>query len=148
MLNKKDIQAIQDMLNAQTLEIIGRLDAQKKELSDRLDAVKAELLADTGAASDARRQEIVEALEGQKRELSDKLDAQTQALPGALSDGVSTMIGERFGTKFDEIIDGQKTLLETLARKDKVEALEDEIVLLKQVVKSLTRDVEEIKSAQ
>lgn len=46
------------------------------------------------------------------------------------------------------LAEGHQTLLETLAPKDRVEALEDEVDTLKTVVRLLTHDVAELKKAQ
>lgn len=49
---------------------------------------------------------------------------------------------------FKLLAEGHQTLLETLARKDRVEALEEEVVFLKSVVSALAQDVTELKKAQ
>ncbi|BFL41544.1 hypothetical protein [Agathobaculum massiliense] len=48
----------------------------------------------------------------------------------------------------DALAEGQKALMEALAPKSRVEALEEEVDLLKTVVRSLSRDVAELKKAQ
>lgn len=50
--------------------------------------------------------------------------------------------------QFDLLADGQKTILETLAPKSRVEALEDEMLFMKQVIKSLTKEISDLKKAQ
>ena len=50
--------------------------------------------------------------------------------------------------KFGILADGHQVLRETLAPKDRAEALEDEAAFMKQVVKALARDVNELKKAQ
>ena len=49
---------------------------------------------------------------------------------------------------FKLLAEGHQTLLETPARKDRVEALEEEVVFLKSVVSILAQDVAELKKAQ
>lgn len=46
------------------------------------------------------------------------------------------------------LAEGQKTILETLAPKNRVEALEDEVALMKSVIKVLSQDLAELKKAQ
>ncbi len=46
------------------------------------------------------------------------------------------------------LAEGQKTILETLAPKNRVEALEDEVSFLKQMIKTLASEVNELKEAQ
>ena len=50
--------------------------------------------------------------------------------------------------QFNLLADGQKNLLETLAPKNRVEALEDEMTFMKSVIKALSQEVEELKKAQ
>lgn len=46
------------------------------------------------------------------------------------------------------LIEGQQTLLDTLAPKSRVEALEDEVIFLKQVIRGMAQDIAELKKAQ
>lgn len=50
--------------------------------------------------------------------------------------------------KFDLLADGQKTFLETMAPKSRVEALEDEVAFLKQMLRTIASEVNELKKAQ
>ena len=50
--------------------------------------------------------------------------------------------------KFDLLADGQKTLLETMAPKSRMEALEDEVAFLKQMLRTIASEVNELKKAQ
>lgn len=50
--------------------------------------------------------------------------------------------------KLELLIEGQQTMLETLAPKNRVEALEDEVVFLKQVIRGMVQDIAELKKAQ
>ena len=46
------------------------------------------------------------------------------------------------------LAEGQKTILETLAPKSKVEALEEEVELLKSIIKMHTNQINDLKKAQ
>lgn len=46
------------------------------------------------------------------------------------------------------LAEGQKTILETLATKSKVEALEEEVELLKSIIKMHTNQINDLKKAQ
>lgn len=46
------------------------------------------------------------------------------------------------------LAEGQKTILETLSPKSRVEALEEEVAFLKQIIKTLASDVNSLKKAQ
>ena len=46
------------------------------------------------------------------------------------------------------LAEGQKTILESVAPKSRVDQLEEEVDFLKTVIRSLSRDVAELKKAQ
>ena len=46
------------------------------------------------------------------------------------------------------LAEGHDTLLNTLARKDRVEALEDDVALLKTVIKSMSQRIAELEKVQ
>ena len=46
------------------------------------------------------------------------------------------------------LAEGQQTLLETLAPKSRVEDLEEDVAMLKQVVRMMSQDIAELKKAQ
>lgn len=50
--------------------------------------------------------------------------------------------------RLDLLAEGHKNLLDTLAQKSRVEELEDDVALLKSVVKSLSEQLAELKQAQ
>ena len=50
--------------------------------------------------------------------------------------------------QFQILAEGHQTLLETLAPKSRVENLEEDVVFLKSIVKSLMQEVSELKKAQ
>ncbi len=50
--------------------------------------------------------------------------------------------------RLDALAEGQKLMMETLAPKSRVEALEEEVGMLKSVIRILSSDVAELKRAQ
>ena len=46
------------------------------------------------------------------------------------------------------LAEGQKTILETLAPKNRVEALEDDVAFLKTVIKAMNQEINNLKKAQ
>lgn len=61
---------------------------------------------------------------------------------------INVTLENRVFPQFEALAEGQKTILETLAPRNRVEALEDEISFLKQVMKTLASEVNELKKAQ
>lgn len=50
--------------------------------------------------------------------------------------------------KLQLLAEGHDTLLNTLARKERVEALEDDVALLKTVIKAMSQRIEKLEKAQ
>ena len=50
--------------------------------------------------------------------------------------------------KFNLLVEGQQTLLETLAPKSRVEELEEEVDFLKSIIKLHSEQIAELKKAQ
>lgn len=106
-------------------------------------------------------EEKILGLLGQLVEKVDKLET-TQAEQGKRLNRMETTLNEvdrrsertqvlletDFARDIGLLFEGHKTILETLAPKDRVEALEDEVDTLKTVVRLLTHDVAELKKAQ
>ena len=50
--------------------------------------------------------------------------------------------------RLQALAEGQQNLRDTLAPKNRVEALEEEVALLKEVIRTHSRDIAELKNAQ
>lgn len=70
-----------------------------------------------------------------------------QAIDSLIASRLGVVVEADILPKFNLLADGQKTLLEALAPKSRVEALEEEVDLLKAVVRSMSREIEELKQA-
>lgn len=62
--------------------------------------------------------------------------------------GVKVRLDLEVSKQLSALAEGQETLLETLASKERVEAVEDDIVLLKSTTKAINREIAELKKAQ
>ena len=100
MLDEKDLQLIQNLLDTQTSRMMDAMEAQKKEI-----------LQESAAAT-------------------------------------RVLIESSIMPKFNLIAEGQQTLLETLAPKSRVEALEEEVDFLKSIIKLHSEQIAELKKAQ
>lgn len=85
-------------------------------------------------------------LEAQGREIA-TIKKNTDALYDEVAK-INVSLENEIRPKLDLLFEGQKTLLETLAPKNRVEALEDEMAFLKQVIKNLASEVNDLKKAQ
>ncbi len=62
--------------------------------------------------------------------------------------GVKVRLDLEVSKQLSALAEGQETLLETMASKERVEAVEDDIVLLKSTTKAINREIAELKKAQ
>ena len=60
---------------------------------------------------------------------------------------MNVIIENEVTPKFNLLADGQKTILETLAPKSRVEELEDEVKFLKSMIRQINEDVQRLKKA-
>lgn len=61
--------------------------------------------------------------------------------------GIRMDMENRIDPQLQALAEGQKTILETLSPKSRVEALEEEVDFMKRVMKSLAREIDELKKA-
>ena len=67
---------------------------------------------------------------------------------GASENHILAYIENNVIPNFQLLAEGHQTLLETLAPKSRVDNLEDDVIFLKSIVKSLMQEVSELKKAQ
>ena len=108
MLDEKDLQLIQNLLDTQNARMT---DAMTARMMDAMEAQKKEILQETAAAT-------------------------------------RVLIESSIMPKFDLLADGQKTLLETLAPKSRVQELEEEVDFLKSIIKLHSEQIAELKKAR
>ena len=101
-----------------------------------LQAIK-ELIDASVTASEERMTAKIDASE---ERMTAKIDASENRIMAYIETAVMP--------NFQLLAEGHQTLLETLAPKNRVEALEDEVVFMKSVIRSLAQDVAELKKAQ
>lgn len=75
-------------------------------------------------------------------------EERTQAKIDTSENRIMAYIEAAVMPKFQILADGHQNILDTLAPKSRVEALEDEVVFLKSIVKTLAQDMAELKKAQ
>lgn len=86
---------------------------------------------------DTQTARMMDAMEVQKKEILQETAAATRVL-----------IESSIMPKFNLLAEGQQTLLETLAPKSRVEALEEEVDFLKSIIKLHSEQIAELKKAQ
>ena len=73
------------------------------------------------------------------------LDAQDRK---DISELMHVIVESEITPKFNLLVEGQQTLLETLSPKSRVEALEEEVDFLKSIIKLHSEQIAELKKAQ
>ena len=73
------------------------------------------------------------------------LDAQDR---NDISELMHVIVESEITPKFNLLVEGQQTLLETLAPKSRVEELEEEVDFLKSIIKLHSEQIAELKKAQ
>ncbi len=86
---------------------------------------------------DTQTARMMDAMEAQKKEILQETAAATRVL-----------IESSIMPKFNLLAEGQQTLLETLAPKNRVEELEEEVDFLKSIIKLHSEQIAELKKAQ
>lgn len=93
-------------------------------------------------------QAISQLMAQQKQEIIGELDTRMDQKMTDFKRDTIAMMEAYFNPKFNLLAEGQKNILETLAPKNRVEKLEEEVDSLKTVIRALSRDVAELKKAQ
>ncbi len=97
------------------------------------------------------RELVRELLDEQEMRLTAKIEeVRKSAVQEAVEQSVQYMnvlYETKFEPQFKLLAEGQQTLLETLAPKSRVEAVEEELAFLKTVVSALNKEVAELKKA-
>jgi len=83
-------------------------------------------------------------LEEGQAAILEKLGSQEQRI----TKSTVTMMEAYFDPKFNLLAEGQKDILEQMTPKTKIEELQDEVNLLKMVIRTITADIAELKKAQ
>lgn len=73
------------------------------------------------------------------------LDAQDRK---DISELMHVIVESEITPKFNLLVEGQQTLLETLAPKSRVKALEEEVDFLKSIIKLHSEQIAELKKSQ
>lgn len=91
---------------------------------------------------------IQDLLDTQTARMMDVMEAQKKEILQETAAATRVLIESSIMPKFNLLAEGQQTLLETLAPKSRVEALEEEVDFLKSVIKLHSEQIAELKKAQ
>ena len=92
-------------------------------------------------------QAIREMIQESEQRMTVKIeDASKQTLRDAMQ-GASVLMESYFEPKFKLLFENQQTMMEALAPKSRVDALEEEVAFLRSIIRQHSREIEELKHA-
>ena len=97
---------------------------------------------------DASEQRMTQRMDQQRKDIMSDVSTMMSQQRKDIMHDVAVLIDAEVKPQFNLLAEGHQTLLDTLAPKNRVEALEDEIVFMKSVIKALAQDIQELKKAQ
>lgn len=101
-------------------------------------------------------QAIAQMLSQQKQEILDEatqrmkvlLDTEVSAAEQRIAKSTVALMDAEFSKRFDLLADGLQDIQQKLVPMSRIEALEDDVSLLKQVIRSMSKEIAELKKAQ
>ena len=132
MLDEKDLQAIQKMMQEMIQESEERMTGKIAESEERM----------TGKIAESEERMTGKIEESERRMMGKIEETASQTLKDALQ-GASVLMESKFKLLFEN----QQTMMETLAPKSRVEELEEEVTFLRSVVRQHSREIEALKHA-
>ncbi len=148
MLDQNDLKVLRELISD---EVGKAVTASEERMTQRIDqAVTAseermtQRIDQAVTASEERMtQRIDQAFTASEERMIQRIDASEERMNAKLQ----LLIENYFDPKFRLLAEGHETLRQTLAPKDRVDALAEEVDFLKTVVASMHREINELKKA-
>lgn len=135
MLDEKDLQAIGQLIDAKLdAKLDEKLDAKLNPIREDISDLRTTVTGMKGEISDLQT-----TVTGMKEDISDLRTTVTRV---AVTQENDVLRG------INLLAEGHETLLNTLARKDRVEALEADVSLLKTALQAMSLQIAELQKAQ
>ena len=154
MLDERDLQAIKGLIDTSVNSAVIASEKRTQAKLDAMDAGFAKKLSAMDAKFEARFKDVDKRFEATDKKFDavgnrfDTLDASIDEKFAAMENRWQVFFETEVMPKFQLLADGHQNLLDTLAPKARVDALEEDVVFLKSIVKSLMQEVSELKKAQ
>ena len=91
-------------------------------------------------------QAIAELIDGKLNDLEERIDGKLAQQKTEIMNEVKVLIENEVTPKFNLLAEGQQAILEQLAPKSRLENLEDEVNLLKIVIKQMNEEINTLKA--
>lgn len=97
---------------------------------------------------DTKLEQQTKAFDTKLEQQSQRFDAKLEQQESNIMQNVAVLMESKFQPQFNLLAEGQKTILETLAPKSRVEELAEEVGFLKSIIKMHSEQIAELKKAQ
>ncbi len=124
MLDKNDLQMIQEIIMASEQRMFGRIEASEQKMTAKIDASEQRMLG---------------RIEESEQRMTGKIDEAENRM--------KVMMESYFDPKFNLLYENQQIMMEQLAPRSRVDDLEDEVKFLKSVVRQMNDEIQQLKKA-
>lgn len=114
---------------------------------DKQDLNKIEAMIDQKMDEKLERQKT-DIMQEMDRRMDEKMERQKDEILQQAARNTQVIIENTVMKQLQLLIEGQQTLLEMMAPKSRVEALEEEVDVMKLAIRRISQDVAELKKAQ
>ena len=80
--------------------------------------------------------------------IREEVSSEASAAEQRIAKSTVTLMDAEFSRRFDLLADGIHDIQQKLVPMSRIEALEDDVSLLKQVIRSMSKEIAELKKAQ
>ena len=150
MLDKQDLQLLQEIILASEQRMTEKIEASEQRMTGKIEASEQRM---TGKieASEQRMTGKIEASEQRMTEkIKTEIEASEQRMTGKIGEAenhMKVLMESYFDPKFNLLYENQQSLLEQLAPRSRVDALEDEVKFLKSVFRQMNDEIQQMKKA-
>ena len=124
MLDKNDLQMIQEMMLASEQRLFGKIEESEQRMTGKI--------------------------EESEQRMTGKIEESEQRMTGKIEESenrMKVMMESYFDPKFNLLYENQQIMMEQLAPRSRVDDLEDEVKFLKSVVRQMNDDIQKLKKA-
>ena len=124
MLDKNDLQMIQEIIMASEQRMFGRIEASEQKMTAKIEASEQKMTA--------------------------KIEESEQRMTGKIDEAenrMKVMMESYFDPKFNLLYENQQIMMEQLAPRSRVDDLEDDVKFLKSVVRQMNDEIQKLKKA-
>lgn len=136
MLEKKDLEAIDEMIQKRIGESEARTNARFEAVDKRFEAM------------DKRFEDMEARMDKRFEDFEARMDKRFEEMEQRINKNVLIMMETEFSRRFDLLAENQQMILEKLVSPARVEKVEEDVQVLKTAVRHLSGEVRELKAAK